>query len=103
MADRRDVEEEEELVVYHPNREKAASKATKAIVALLLLVAAFLVLVITAGGWKNLQGAQVVSVLYIIVFCIMAYYVMQWIRGLLPLAAGLSIGLLVVAAIAAPS
>jgi presenilin-like A22 family membrane protease len=102
MADRYD-DEDEDLVLYHPNREKAASKATKAIVALLLLVAAFLVLVITAGGWKNLQGAQVVSVLYILVFCVMAYYVMQWVRGVLPLAAGLGIGLLVVAALAAPT
>ena len=98
MAD----EENDDLVIYHPNREKAASKATKAIVVLLLLATAGLVLIITAGGWHNLQGAQIVSVLYIIVFCVMAYYVARWTRGLLPLAAALAIILLVFAIIAAP-
>jgi len=99
MAD----EPSDDLVIYHPNREKAASKATKSIVVLLLLVCAGLVFVVTAGGWNNLQGAQVVSIAYIIIFCVMAYYVARWQRGVLPLAAALAIILLVFAAIAAPS
>lgn len=102
MADHDEVENRDEVFVHHPNREKAASKATKAIVALLLLVCAALVLIITAGGWKNLQGAQVVSVIYILLFCLMAYFVMRWQRGVLPLAAALAMVLLVFAALAAP-
>src|SRR5437764_7272478 len=98
MAD----EPDEDLVIYHPNREKAASKATKSIVVLLLLVCAGLIFVVTAGGWKNLQGAQIVSIAYIIVFCVMAYYVARWQRGVLPLAAALAIILLVFSVIAAP-
>src|SRR5947199_7392287 len=98
MAD----EPDDDLVIYHPNREKAASKATKSIVVLLLLICAGLIFIVTAGGWKNLQGAQIVSIAYIIVFCVMAYYVARWQRGVLPLAAALAIILLVFAVIAAP-
>jgi FtsH-binding integral membrane protein len=98
MAD----ESDDDLVIYHPNREKAASKATKSIVVLLLLVCAGLVFIITAGGWRNLQGAQIVSIAYIIIFCVIAYFVARWQRGVLPIAAALAIILLVFAAIAAP-
>jgi hypothetical protein len=92
----------EDLVIYHPNRQKAASKATKAVVVLLLLATAGLILIITVGGWHNLQGAQVVSIAYIVIFCVMAYYVARWQRGVLPVAAALAVILLVFAAIAAP-
>jgi len=91
----------EDRVIYHPNREKASSKATKAIVVLLLLVAAVLTLIITIGGWAELQGARFVSVLFAIIFFVMAYYVAKWTRGVLPLAAGLAVILGVFAALAA--
>ena len=100
MAENED-ENGEDRVLYHPNQDKAASKATKAIVVLLLLVAAGLTLIITAGGWASLQGAQIVSIGFIIVFVVMAYFVWRWNRGVLPLAAGLSVILGVFAAIAA--
>jgi lysylphosphatidylglycerol synthetase-like protein (DUF2156 family) len=92
-----------ETVLVHPNRDKAASKATKAIVVLLLLVSAALVLIVTVGGWAQLQGAQMVSVAYIIIYLAIAYYVARWNRGTLPVAAGLAVLLLVVAAIAGPA
>src|SRR3954469_5686507 len=100
MADEEE-ENGEDRVIYHPNRDKATSKATKAIVVLLLLVSAGLTALITIGGWKNLQGAQIVSVIFIIVYLVMAFYVSRWVRGVLPLAAGLAIVLGVFAAIAA--
>lgn len=93
---------EGETRVYHPNREKASSKAAKATVVLLLLVSAGLVAIVTLGGWSVEQGAQIVSVAYVIIYCAMAYYVARWTRGLLPLAAALAILLAVVAAIAVP-
>jgi protein-S-isoprenylcysteine O-methyltransferase Ste14 len=92
----------EETRVFHPNREKPASKAAKAAVVFLLLVSAGLVAIVTLGGWSVLQGAQIVSIGYVIVYCLMAYYVAQWKRGVLPLAAALAILLGVVAAIAVP-
>ena len=92
-----------DTVIVHPNRDKPASKFTKAIVILLLLGSAGLTAIVTIGGWATLQGAQIVAIGYVIVFCVMAYFVAQWNRGVLPVAAALAILLLVVAAIAAPS
>jgi hypothetical protein len=91
-----------DTVIVHPNRGKAASKATRAAVILLLIATAVLVAVITIGGWSTLQGAQIVAIAYVIIFAVMAYFVAQWNRGVLPVASALAILLLVVAAIAAP-
>ena len=91
------------VTIRHPNREKAESKATKAIVVLLLLASAGLVLLITAGGWSALQGAQFVAIATIIVYLLMAYYVARWNRGVLPVASALAILIAVLAAIAAPA
>src|SRR3954454_6356128 len=100
MADEEE-ENGEDRVIYPPNRDKATSKATKSIVVLLLLVSAGLTALITIGGWKNLQGAKIVSVAFVIIYLVMAYYVARWVRGVLPLAAGLAVILGVFAAIAA--
>ena len=89
--------------IRHPNREKSSSQVTKAFVALLLVASAALVAIVTFGGWNVLQGAYIVSILYIIVYLIMAYYVMKWTRGVLPMAAAFAIGLGVFGAIAAPA
>ena len=94
--------DEVETRIRHPNREKSSSQAAKAFVGLVLLVSAVLVIVITAGGWVVLQGAQILAVLYILIYLVMAYYVMKWSRGVLPMAAAFGIGLAVFAAIAAP-
>jgi F0F1-type ATP synthase membrane subunit c/vacuolar-type H+-ATPase subunit K len=87
--------------IRHPNREKSSSQVTKAFVALLLVASAALVAIVTIGGWNSLQGAQVVSIMYILVYLVMAFFVMRWSRGVLPLAAALAVGLGVFAAIAA--
>jgi lysylphosphatidylglycerol synthetase-like protein (DUF2156 family) len=91
----------EDRVIYLPNQEKASSKATKAIVVLLMLVATGLTVLITLGGWSNLQGAKIIAIFFILVFLVMAYFVNRWNRGVLPLAAGLSVILGVFATIAA--
>jgi hypothetical protein len=91
----------EDRVIHHPNQEKATSKATKAGTILLLLATAVLIAIVTIGGWDSLEGAQVVSIAYIIIFCVMAFFVARWNRGILPLSAALAIILLVFAAIAA--
>jgi lysylphosphatidylglycerol synthetase-like protein (DUF2156 family) len=92
----------EDLVIYHPNREKGGSKATKAGTILLLIASAVLIAIITIGGWSDLEGAQVISIFFIIVFALMAFFVARWNRGVLPLASAFAIVLLVFAAIAAP-
>ena len=87
----------------HPNRDKAESKATRASVGLLLVISALLILVVTAGGWSQLQGAQIIAIGYIIVYLVMAFYVARWNRGVLPVAAALAVLFAVVAAVAAPA
>ncbi|MEA2480166.1 MAG: hypothetical protein QOJ07_2088 [Thermoleophilaceae bacterium] len=89
--------------IRHPNREKSSSQVTKPFIGLLLLVSAVLIAVITFGGWSALQGAQVVAVAYLLVYLIMAFFVMRWSRGVLPLVAALAVGLAVFGAIAAPA
>ena len=92
-----------DTVLHHPNRDKAESKATRAVVILLLLASAFLILVITIGGWSQLQGAEMISFAYVIVYLVFAYFVTRWNRGVLPVAAGLAILFAVVAAVAGPA
>jgi lysylphosphatidylglycerol synthetase-like protein (DUF2156 family) len=92
-----------DTVLMHPNRDKAESKATKAAVMLLLVVSAGLTAIVTAGGWKELQGAQIIAVGYVVLYLVMAYYVLRWNRGVLPVAAGLAILFAVVAAVAGPA
>jgi protein-S-isoprenylcysteine O-methyltransferase Ste14 len=91
-----------DMELVRPNRDKAASKATKAIVILLLLVSAGLILIVTIGGWSKLAGMQPVTLAYILVYLIMAFYVARWNRGVLPMAAALAILLGIFAAIAGP-
>lgn len=88
--------------VEHPNRAKASSKLTKVIVCLLLLASAALVLVVTLGGGSKLAGAKVVQWAYIVIYVLMAFYVLRWNRGVLPIAAALAIILGIFAAIAGP-
>jgi hypothetical protein len=92
-----------DTVVVHPNRDKPESKATKAAVILLLLTSAGLVLVITLGGWSQLQGAQIISFSVILIFAVMAYFVSRWNRGVLPVAAAMAVLFGVVSAVAAPA
>src|SRR4051794_22583234 len=99
MAD----EEQEDTYIDRPNRRKASSKATKAIVAVLLVVSAVIVLIITLGGWGPLEGAKLLQVAYILISLLMAFLVMRWNRGVLPLAAALAIVLLIFAAVSGPA
>jgi hypothetical protein len=93
---------EDDVTIEHPNRAKASSKATRAIVILLLLVSAALVLIVTIGGWGALQGAKALQVGYIVLYLVMAFYVMRWNRGVLTVAAALAIILLIFAAVSGP-
>src|SRR3954463_156024 len=96
------MEERDDVIIEHPNRDKAGSKATKAAVLLLLLVSVGLMLIVTIGGWDTLQGAKPVTIGYILVYLIMAFYVGRWNRGVLPVAAALAILLAIFAAVAVP-
>jgi Mg2+/Co2+ transporter CorB len=91
-----------DIIIEHPNRDKASSKSTKAIVILLLVASAALIAVITIGGWDALQGAQPVQIAYVGLYVVMAYFVLNWNRGVLPVTAAMAIIMLIFAAVAAP-
>ena len=95
--------EREDTYLDRPNRRKASSKATKAIVALLLVASAALLIIISLGGWSTLEGAKPLQIAYILVYLLMAFLVMRWNRGVLPLAAALAIVLLIFAAVSGPA
>ena len=90
------------VVITHPNRDKPVVQATRAAVVLLLLISAGLVLIVTAGGWKVLEGAWIVQAGYIVVYLVLAFFASRWNRGVLPVAAALAVLLLVFALVAGP-
>jgi uncharacterized membrane protein len=89
-------------VIERPNREKASSKTTRAIVVGLLLMSAALMLIVMLGGWSALQSGAALQLAYVILYVGMAYYIAQWNRGPLPVAAALAIILAIFAVIAGP-
>ena len=93
----------DEIVIVHPNRHGAEAQATKAAVILLLVASAAVTAIITIGGWSKLEGAQMWAIIYVIIYLVMAYFVAQWNRGLLPVAAAMAILFAVVAVVAAPA
>jgi protein-S-isoprenylcysteine O-methyltransferase Ste14 len=95
--------EQQDTYIDRPNRRKASSKATKAIVAFLLVVSAAILVIILVGGWDTLEGAKPLHFIYIGLYLLMAFLVMRWNRGVLPLAAALAIVLLIFAAVSGPA
>jgi len=87
--------------VIHPNRDKPICKLTRILVALILLVSIVLMLALTIGGWTKLQGMKPINFIWCLMYLIVAYFILRWARGLLPLAAALAILLLIIACIAA--
>ena len=92
--------------LWRPNREKAGSVTTKWVIVLLLLLTAGLAGLITIGGWKVLQGGGgmgIVCAIYAILYLFFAFLVARWRRGILPLAAALSMILAIFCAVGADS
>ena len=89
-------------MIDRPNRDKASSKTTRAIVVALLLISAVLMLVVMLGGWSALQSGPVLQLVYVVLYVGMAFYIAQWNRGPLPVAAALAIILGIFAVIAGP-
>ena len=92
--------------LWRPNREKAGSVTTKFVIALLLLATAVLAAVITVGGWDLLIGGGgmgIVCVVYTILYAFFAFLVTRWNRGVLPVAAALSMILAIFCAVGAGS
>jgi hypothetical protein len=95
--------EEPGVRIDRPNRRKASSKVTRLIVVVLLLVSAGLMAIISIGGWDAIEGAKALQVAYILLYVMLAFFVLRWNRGVLPLIAALAIVLLIFAAVSAPA
>ena len=92
----------ENVRIEHPNRKKAASKITRLIVVVLLLASAGLLALVTWGGWDTLEGAKALQIAYIGLYLVMAFFVLRWSRGVLPVTSALAIIMLIFAAVSAP-
>ncbi len=91
-----------ETRLEHPNRDRAGAKATRAAVVLLLVISAVLVAVVTLGGFTELQGMVPLAAGYFVIYLVIAFFVLRWNRGVLPVAAAGAVLLAVFAAVAAP-
>jgi lysylphosphatidylglycerol synthetase-like protein (DUF2156 family) len=92
--------------LWRPNREKAGSITTKFVIVLLLLGTAALAALITIGGWSLLKGGGgmgIVCIIYAVLYAFFAYRVARWARGILPVAAALSMILAIFCAVGADS
>jgi hypothetical protein len=79
---------------------------TKWLTVLLLLVTGCLAGLITVGGWDVMQGGHIMGIVcavYAILYFIFAFLVSRWRRGILPLAAALSMILAIFCAVGADS
>ncbi|MDP9344890.1 MAG: hypothetical protein M3P44_04075, partial [Actinomycetota bacterium] len=97
MAERRD-----DVQIEHPNRAKASSKVARLIVFALLVASAVLVLIGSLGGWGETQGARGLQVAYIALYLILAFFLLRWSSGVLPMAAALAIVMAIFALVSAP-
>jgi hypothetical protein len=92
--------------LWRPNREKAGSVTTKFVIVLLLAATAAIAGLITIGGWSLLKGGGAmgaVCAIYALLYALFAFLVARWSRGILPVAAALSMILAIFCAIGADS
>jgi hypothetical protein len=92
--------------LWRPNREKAGSVTTKFVMVILLLATAAVAALITIGGWSLLKGGSgmgIVCAIYAILYAFFAFLVARWNRGILPVAAALSMILAIFCAVGADS
>ena len=87
--------------VIHPNRQKALCKVTKLIVVAILLATVAIMLILTFGGWSKFEGMKPINFAWCLIDLLIAYGIMRWAAGLLPIAAALGILLLVISVVAA--
>jgi len=86
------------VTITHPNREKAVVQGTRATVILLLLASVGLLLIITIGGWEVLVGASIaLQLAFALAYLLLAFYAGRWNRGVLPVASGLAVLLIIFA------
>jgi len=94
---------DDEVEIEHPNRRKPASQLARLVVIVLLIASAALVLIVSIGGWDTIEGAKAIQLAFIVVYVVMALFVVRWSRGALPMIAALAVILGIFGAVAAPA
>jgi len=92
--------------LWHPNREKPEVITTKFVIVLLMLATSGIAAVITITGFSLLTGGAAMGVVCLIfagLYALFAYRVARWSRGVLPVAASLSMILAIFCAAGADS
>jgi hypothetical protein len=92
--------------LWHPNREKADVITTKFAIALLMFATAGIAAVVTITGFALLSGGGgmgVVCLVFAALYALFGFLVVRWSRGILPVAASLSMILAIFCAVGADS
>jgi peptidoglycan/LPS O-acetylase OafA/YrhL len=92
--------------LWRPNREKTESVTAKFVIVLLLAVTAALAILVAITGFSLMSGGTamaVVTLIYGLLYAFFAFLVLRWNRGILPVAAALSIILAIFCAVGANS
>ncbi|HEX6687691.1 MAG TPA: hypothetical protein VF085_03380 [Solirubrobacterales bacterium] len=92
--------------LWHPNREKADVITTKFVIAFLMLATAVIAGLVTIAGFSLLSGGGgmgVVCLIFAILYAFFGFLVSRWSRGILPVAASLSMILAIFCAVGANS
>ena len=92
--------------LWRPNREKAESVTTKVVITFLLLATSAIAVLIAIGGFSLMSGGTgmaVVALVYGLMYAFFAFLVARWNRGILPVAAVLSMILAILCAVGANS
>ncbi len=92
--------------LWRPNREKPESVTTKFVIVFLLAATAAIALLVTITGFSLLDGGGamgVICIIYGLLYAFFAILVARWSRGILPLAAALSMILAILCAVGADS
>jgi peptidoglycan/LPS O-acetylase OafA/YrhL len=92
--------------LWRPNREKPESVTTKFVIVFLLAATAALAIIVSITGFSLISGGTpvaIVSLVYGLLYAFFAFLVARWNRGILPVAAALSILLAIFCAVGADS
>lgn len=92
--------------LWHPNRVKADVIATKYAIALLMLATAAIAAIVTLTGFSLLSGGGgmgAICLIFALLYAFFAFLVVRWSRGILPVAASLSMILAIFCAVGADS
>jgi hypothetical protein len=92
--------------LWRPNREKPESVTTKFVIVFLLAATAFLAALVTITGFSLLEGGGsmgVICLIFAALYALFAYLVSRWSRGILPVAAALSMILAIFCGVGADS